>query len=116
MENFEEADLNLSCASIIYQNTDKIQILLTNINGRNYTVKKQKLKDGIEATQMIKESSAMQLLHHPYIIKIHNIIFGVRLDYILFVMDYYPEGDLSKEIKNRALRKAFWNEGELLQM
>jgi serine/threonine protein kinase len=76
-------------------------------------VKKLYVKTPEEANSNLKEVFAMVSLNHPSIVKVRSGLIGKGFQYVLIVMDYYPDGDLEKEIKRRATMRQPWSEVEL---
>ncbi|OMJ71113.1 hypothetical protein SteCoe_30764 [Stentor coeruleus] len=118
MENYSERDLNLDKARVLYNRQNKIIIYHTRLsNGKEIVVKKQMISNLDEGNNLLREGYAMALLHHHSIIKIHSTLLGGSIkgafDYILLIMDYYPEGDLENEIKRRISLNEKWNDDEL---
>lgn len=118
MENYSERDFNLDQANVIYNRQNKIIIYQTQLsNGKKIVVKKQMISNLDEGNNLLREGYAMALLHHDSIIKIHSTLLGASaqgtFDYILLIMDYYPEGDLENEIKRRINQKEKWSNNEL---
>ena len=120
MEDLVESDFDFNTATTLYKNGDKVTILLARANnGKQYVVKRLKVSSIGEANTLLKESYAMMGLNHENIIKIHAGLLGGSggsFEYFLFVMDYYPDGDLDIEIKLRGQRRNFWSQTDLLQI
>ena len=120
MKNFVESDFDFNTATTLYNNRDKVSILLARANnGKQYVVKRLKVSSIDEANTLLKESYAMMGLNHENIIKIHAGLLGGSggsFEYFLFVMDYFPDGDLAIEIKLRGQRRNFWSQTDLLQI
>lgn len=120
MEKLSERDLNLSTAKIIYQNANKVTVFLTTLGDKGYfVVKKLMISSLDEGNSILKETFAMVHLNHPSIARLHSSMMGGNnnaFEYILFVMDYYEDGDLQKEIEGRSQQNRPWTEDELIEI
>ena len=92
MKNFVESDFDFNTATTLYNNRDKVSILLARANnGKQYVVKRLKVSRVDEANTLLKESYAIMGLNHENIIKIHAGLIGGSgrpSEYFLLVMDY----------------------------
>ncbi|OMJ89174.1 hypothetical protein SteCoe_8722 [Stentor coeruleus] len=120
MEKISEQDLNLSNAYVLYQNADRVTVFLTELRDKGrIVVKKLMISSLEEGNFLLKETFAMAHLNHPNIAKLHSSMMGGKnnaFQYILFVMDYFEDGDLQKEIESRWKQNNPWTEDELLEI
>ena len=119
MDDFVESDFDFRTAKVLYSRPNKVEILLAMAKGKQYVVKKLKVHKIEEVNALLKESYAMMGLNHNSIIKIHAGLLGGHsgsFEYFLFIMDYYPDGDLATEISKRQQKDFFWTEAELLEI
>ena len=119
MDDFVESDFDFRTAKVLYSRPNKVEILLAMAKGKQYVVKKLKVHKIEEVNALLKESYAMMGLNHNSIIKIHAGLLGGHsgsFEYFLFIMDYYPDGDLATEISKRQQKDFFWTESELLEI
>ena len=117
MEDFTEQDLNIGNGKIIYRNPGKVDVLRVRTQENiELVVKKQYISNTEEGNTLLKEIYAMMTLSHRHIIKVHSGLIGGNFQYILIVLDLYPDGDLYKEIKQRMQNQNFWSQEELCQI
>ncbi|CAG9332723.1 unnamed protein product [Blepharisma stoltei] len=118
MERIHEGDFTI--LKTLYK-TDHVEVFKAAITKTNklIAVKKLLVSSLDELNNIYKEAIAMAKLKHPNIVNLRSCIIGGKgLDpeYILFIMDYYPCGDLSREIHKRIPNNTFWSEFELLEL
>ena len=114
MDNYSESDFILTPANSIYNVQQKVEVYLVNLRNENLVVKKVYFKTADEGNTLLKETFAMCSLDHSSIVKVRTGLLGQSMNYLLMIMDYYPDGDLDKEIRKRASQQAFWHEDQLL--
>ncbi|CAG9332724.1 unnamed protein product [Blepharisma stoltei] len=85
--------------------------------GQEIAVKKLKFLSLEELNATYKEAWTMEVLKHPNFVKLYGILREESEDrerFILLAMEYFPQGDLAKEIKRRiAAGNEYWTEEDL---
>lgn len=114
MENFSESDLNLTQAKSIYLHEQKTEVYVVNVRNQDLVIKKSYIKGESEANTLLKRILAINSLDHDTIAKIKSVSFAQDFKCLLIVMDYYCDGELGKEIRNRASSEQFWSEDQIL--
>lgn len=109
---------SLSIDSIIYQNADIVTVFKGKVKatGQEVAIKKLTVKSFQDAAETMQELYAMTMFEHENLMKLTGQFLsdsnGV-LDALVIVMEYFPEGDLNKEISRRKRINDKWSENEL---
>ncbi len=74
-------------------------------------IEKQQIKSAKQITRLQREIRFLKLLHHPHIVKVHDVV--ETAEYIFIIMEYVEHGELfdyivaKKRVKEREARSFF---------
>ncbi|OMJ93083.1 hypothetical protein SteCoe_4027 [Stentor coeruleus] len=94
----------------------KCKIMTDPKNDKLYFVKKVKLEGDNIKILNLREMCFALTLQNPYLVKLYEV--EELNNKFLFIFDYYPNGNLNDEIKNRSREnpKRYWKGKELLKI
>ncbi|CAG9318005.1 unnamed protein product [Blepharisma stoltei] len=103
---------------IIYK-TSSVEVFKARMNqtGRIVAVNKLKINSIDEMNSIQNWSNTMASIQHQNIVELKSFFitaFASTIEHAFFIMDYYPNGDLSNEISKRIKENRPWSENDLL--
>ncbi|OMJ80743.1 hypothetical protein SteCoe_18950 [Stentor coeruleus] len=118
MERINETDVKLE--EVLYKQQGKVEVYRVKLyrTGETLCMKKIYVENIGDATLMQTECLTMALFDHPNILKLRSASLGGydrEITHVLIFMNFCEEGDLEKLILNRASKKNYFKESEILE-